>query len=196
LICRGDHVLLPAYDRGTMPDYLRSRTGSTFFFTVVSFDRRPILCETPIRDALRAAILNVRTSRPFSIDGWVLLPDHLHCIWTLPEGEGDFSTRWSQIKRSVSRSCPDIALDPGCRRASARKRRESTIWQRRFWEHKIRDEVDFERHLDYIHFNPVRHGYVDRAIDWPHSTFHRYVRNGVYPADWGGGPNKDWGGYE
>jgi putative transposase len=179
-----------------MPDYLRARSGSTFFFTLVSFNRRPILCSEPIRHALRTAIGNLRATRPFSIDGWVLMPDHLHCIWTLPEGDADFSTRWSLIKRSVSRFAAEMTLDPDARVASARKHRESTIWQRRFWEHLIRDEVDFERHLDYIHFNPVRHGYANRAVDWPYSTIHRYVREGVYPADWAGGEDKEWGDFE
>jgi putative transposase len=135
-------------------------------------------------------------TRPFVIEGWVLLPDHLHCIWTLPEGDADFSTRWSLIKRSVSHFAAEMALDPVLRKASARKRRESTIWQRRFWEHLIRDEADMERHLDYIHFNPVRHGYVARAADWPYSTIHRYVREGVYPVDWAGGLDKEWGDVE
>jgi putative transposase len=179
-----------------MPNYLRARTGSTFFFTLVSFNRRPILCNVQIRRSLRIAIENVRVLRPFSIDGWVLLPDHLHCIWTLPDGDCDFSTRWLLVKRSVSRFSQDLALNPDTREASARKHRESTIWQRRFWEHQIRDELDFERHLDYIHFNPVKHGHVERVADWPYSTFHRYVKDGVYPVDWGGGPNKEWGDYE
>lgn len=179
-----------------MPRYLRARTGSTFFFTVVSFERRPILCADSIRHSLRTAVENLRPTRPFSIDAWVLLPDHMHCVWTLPENDHDFSTRWMMIKRSVSRFARDMALDPDCRTASARKHRESTIWQRRFWEHRIRDELDFERHLDYIHHNPVRHGYVDRAVDWPYSTIHRYVREGLYLADWGGGATKDWGDFE
>jgi putative transposase len=170
-----------------MPNYIRTRTGATFFFTVVSYERRPILCDEAIRHSLRIAIDNVRLNRPFSIDGWVLMPDHLHCIWTLPEGDIDFSTRWLLIKRSVSRFSKPVALDPELRSHSARRHRESTIWQRRFWEHQIRDELDFERHLDYIHFNPVKHGYVQRAVDWPFSTIHRYVREGVYASDWGGG---------
>jgi len=195
LIVRRTDPPSSAYDRA-MPNYLRARTGSCFFFTVVSFGRRPILCEPPVRNALRTAILNVRSSRPFSIDGWVLLPDHLHCIWTLPEGDGDFSGRWLQIKRSVSRFCPEVASGSRGRTMSALKHRESAIWQRRFWEHKIRDDVDLERHLDYIHYNPVRHGYVPRAMDWPYSTIHRYVREGMYPIDWGGGRHKELGEFE
>jgi putative transposase len=169
-----------------MPYYRRTRTGTCFFFTVVSYDRRPIFCTGTVRQSLRIAIENVRATRPFSIDAWVLLPDHLHCIWTLPEGDRDFSTRWSLIKRSVSRFSADVTLDPASRSASSRKHRESTVWQRRFWEHQIRDERDFERHADYIHFNPVKHGHVERVADWPYSTFHRYVRRGLYALDWGG----------
>lgn len=176
-----------------MTRYRRARTGHTFFFTLVAYHRRPILCHPTIRNSLRRAIQNLRHTRPFSIDGWVLLPDHLHCIWTLPDGDSDFSTRWSLIKRAVSRFSRDVALDPDSRSASARKHRESTIWQRRFWEHLIRDDIDFERHLDYIHFNPVKHGHVGRAIDWPYSTIHRYVKEGVYPGDWAGGPDPEWG---
>jgi putative transposase len=129
-----------------MPYYRRTRTGTCFFFTVVSYDRRPIFCTGTVRQSLRIAIENVRATRPFSIDACVLLPDHLHCIWTLPEGDRDFSTRWSLIKRSVSRFSADVTLDPASRSPSSRKHRESTVWQRRFWEHQIRDERDFERH--------------------------------------------------
>jgi putative transposase len=179
-----------------MTYYRRTRTGTTYFFTLVAYHRRPILCTDVIRRSLRIAIENLRKTRPFSIDACVLLPDHLHCIWTLPEGDCDFSTRWSLIKRSVSYFSSDAALDPGIRNASSRKHRESTIWQRRFWEHQIRDELDFERHADYIHFNPVRHGHVARVADWPYSTFHRYVRSGMYAADWGGGPDIDGVGHE
>jgi len=169
-----------------MPYYRRTRTGNTFFFTIVSYNRRPILSTDTIRRSLRTALENLRITRPFSIDAWVLLPDHLHCIWTLPDGDCDFSTRWSLIKRSVSRFSSEVTLDPALRSASSCKRRESTIWQRRFWEHQIRDELDFERHADYIHFNPVKHGHVKRVSDWPYSTFHRYVRDGLYTSDWGG----------
>jgi putative transposase len=179
-----------------MTYYRRTRTGNTFFFTLVAYHRRPILCDPTIRLSLRRAIGDVRKTRPFSVDGWVLMPDHLHCLWTLPPGDVDFSTRWSLIKRSVSRFSPDVALAPDLRNASTRKHRESTIWQRRFWEHLIRNDVDFERHLDYIHYNPVRHGYVTRAVDWPYSTIHRYVRDGIYPVDWAGGPDPEWGDFE
>jgi putative transposase len=110
----------------------------------------------------------------------------MHCIWTLPADDADFSRRWSEIKRRVSNAIGGEFLTPAMLTESRTKRRESTIWQRRFWEHVIRNERDLMRHLDYIHFNPVKHGYVTRAIDWPYSTFRRYVRDGIYPSDWGG----------
>jgi putative transposase len=150
----------------------------------VSFRRQPILCLPPIRCELRRALQNVRITRPFEIDAWVLMPDHLHCIWTLPEGDVDYSTRWALIKNAVSRfaGVPTISADT----TSRIKHRDAAIWQRRFYEHEIRDERDFERHMDYVHFNPVRHGHAASAAAWPYSTFHRYVREGVYAPDWGG----------
>jgi putative transposase len=169
-----------------MSRYRRPVNGLTFFFTVVAHRRRPILCDDLIRAALRRGIETVRAARPFSIDAWVLLPDHMHCIWTLPENDTDFSLRWSEIKRFVSSTAGSAFHDPRALTKSRASRRESTIWQRRFWEHTIRDERDLGRHLDYLHYNPVKHGHVQRAIDWPFSTFGRYVREGVYPRDWGG----------
>ena len=171
-----------------MSNYRRTRAaGGTFFFTLVSYRRQSILCDAPMRAALREAIQAAQHSKPFTIDAWVLLPDHLHCIWTLPPDDGDFSARWSLIKCAVSR-----AVGAQYRRAewlndSKRKHRESTVWQRRFWEHCIRDEDDLRHHVDYLHFNPVKHGLVSRVADWPHSTFHRFVQAGVYLPDWAGG---------
>lgn len=118
----------------------------------------------------------------------VLLPDHLHCILTLPDGDNDFSTRWGKIKRFVSVECAQFA-DASLRSPSRSRHRESTIWQRRFWEHRISTEIDMERHMHYIHFNPVRHGYASSAAAWPYSTFHRCVRDGLYPGDWAGEDN-------
>ena len=163
-----------------------SAAGSSYFFTVVAYRRQPILCNEAIRNALRDAIETVRTSRSFVIDAWVLLPDHLHCVWTLPDGDADFSTRWMKIKRAVSLACREIYHRPDLVSTSKFKHRESTIWQRRFWEHHIRNENDFARHVDYIHFNPVKHGHAQNAIDWPYSTFHRHVRDGIYARDWAG----------
>ena len=160
--------------------------GSSYFFTVVAYRRQPILCDEAIRNALHAAIETVRVARPFVIDAWVLLPDHLHCVWTLPDGDADFSTRWMKIKRAVSLVCGEDYRRADWISASELKHRESTLWQRRFWEHQIRDENDFARHVDYIHFNPVKHGHAQRVADWSYSTFHRYVRDGAYAHDWGG----------
>ena len=114
------------------------------------------------------------------------MPDHLHCIWTLPIDDTDFSQRWSQIKHRVSYACGERYR---IQQSTARMRRgDGTIWQRRFIEHRIRDDVDMQRHLDYIHYNPVKHGYAAHAHAWPYSTFGRYVKTGVYAWDWGGGP--------
>lgn len=170
-----------------MSRYRRASTaGSSYFFTVVAYRRQPILCDETIRNALHSAIETVRMSRPFVIDAWVLLPDHLHCVWTLPDGDADFSTRWMRIKRAVSLACRKDYCRADWVTASKLKHRESTLWQRRFWEHRIRDDNDFARHVDYIHFNPVKHGHVQQVEDWPYSTFHRYVRDGIYTQDWAG----------
>ena len=168
-----------------MSNYRRAHIrGGTYFFTVNALRRRPILTQAPVRAALRDAIARTRLTHPFAIDAWVLLPDHLHCIWTLPPGDADFSVRWSMIKRLVSQRC---AAEYGAAELSlsATGRKESGLWQRRFWEHQIRDDNDFARHVDYIHWNPVKHDLVAKAIDWPYSTFHRYVADGAYGADWG-----------
>ena len=172
-----------------MPHYRRSLTGSTYFFTVVTHRRRPILCDDAIRTALRYAIERVRIRLPFTTDAMVLMPDHLHCIWTLPDGDANFSSRWVQIKHHVSYTCGN--LYPMTMSRSRQERRTASIWQRRFWEHQIRDDIDMERHVDYIHFNPVKHGLVAAASDWPYSTFGRFVRQGIYAADWGGNPACD-----
>lgn len=159
-----------------MPNYVRSRVaGGTYFFTVVTRDRRPVLTDDACRGALRAAVLSTRQRWPFTVDAWVLLPGHLHCIWTLPSGDADFSKRWSATKRMTSQALG------------------RSVWQPRFWEHSIRDESDLQRHMNYLHGNPVKHGYVPRAIDWPYSTFHRYVALGRYAADWyDTAPDEDW----
>lgn len=169
-----------------MSNYRRANTkGGTYFFTVITYRRRKILCYEEVRIALREGIRQTRETHPFTIDAWVLLPDHLHCIWTLPEGDANFGIRWAMIKRFVTKQCRSLHRDDWMT-ASKRKRKESTLWQRRFWEHQIRDEQDYERHIDYIHFNPVNHGLVDKVVDWPHSTFHRYVKSEVYQENWAG----------
>ena len=161
--------------------------GASWFFTVVTFDRRPVLCDKPVRLARHDAIELTRATRPFSIDAWVLLPDHLHCILTLPDGDADFSTRWNLIKRRTSGALKENYFTPETMTASKRSRRELTFWQRRYWEHRIRDDHDFEKHADYIHFNPVKHGYAKTPQEWEYSSIHRYQRNGIYPPDWGSG---------
>ena len=165
--------------------YRRVRTPcGTYFFTVVTYRRRPILCDSAHVDLLREAITIVRRRRPFAIDAFVLLPDHLHCIWTLPSHDCDYSTRWMLLKSYFTRRC--TASVKMARSPALRHKREQTIWQHRYWEHEIRDDRDFERHCDYIHFNPVKHRQVGRVADWPYSSFHRFVRDGTYPADWSG----------
>ena len=170
-----------------MSHYRRSQAaGATYFFTLVAYRRQPILCDAPIREALHDAIVSIRDKRPFTIDAWVFLPDHLQCLWTLPPDDADFSTRWGLIKRQVSINCKKTYQRPEWLTISKLKHRESTIWQRRFWEHQIRDETDFIRHMDYIHYNPVKHRHCNQLSDWPYSTFHRYVNQGVYPSGWTG----------
>jgi len=157
--------------------------GGSYFFTVNLFDRRSRLLTENI-ERLRAAFRYVRSRHPFTVDAIVVLPDHLHAIWTLPPGEAGFDLRWRLIKSAFSRSLPGGEFVS----ASRFSKGERGIWQRRYWEHTIRDERDFERHADYIHFNPVKHAYVSRAADWPYSSFRRFVRLGVYPEDWAGDP--------
>jgi putative transposase len=155
--------------------------GGSFFFTANLAERRLRLLVDYI-DLLRQAFRYVRRRHPFDIEAIVVLPDHLHAIWTLPEGDADFALRWRLIKSMFSRGLP-----AGERRSASRAEKgERGIWQRRYWEHTLRDEEDFARHADYIHFNPVKHGYVSRVPDWPYSSFHRMVRFGVYPLDWAG----------
>jgi len=171
-----------------MSEYRRAKIeGGTYFFTVNTYRRQPILTIDLIRRALREGINQVRRTLPFKIEAWVLLPDHLHCIWALPPEDANFSARWAIIKRHVSKCCTTQRIGAwDAPYASRRIRKESGIWQRRFWEHLIRNDVDFRRHVDYIHWNPVKHGHVRRVSDWPYSTFHRFVKNGFYPPDWGG----------
>ena len=161
-------------------DYRRAKIpGTTYFFTLVTEHRRPLLIEHI--DRLRAAFRHVQEKRPFRMEAIVVLPDHLHTLWTLPEGDSDYSTRWMQIKRKFSSGLSAVPSNP-----SQASKREKGIWQRRFWEHCIRDELDWRNHLDYIHYNPVKHGLITRVCDWPYSSFHRFVERGWYSEDWGG----------
>lgn len=165
-----------------MPNYRRYRVpGGSYFFTVNLLERSSELLITHI-ELLRKAVATARAARPFHIDAWVVLPDHLHCVWTLPPGDHDFSSRWREIKKYFSRHLPNTERLSSVRAA----RHERGIWQRRFWEHALRDDADYAAHVDYVHINPYKHGYVERVADWPYSTFHRYVRLGLYPMDWAG----------
>jgi putative transposase len=165
-----------------MPRYRRSEiAGGVFFFTVTLADRSSDLLVRHI-DRLREAYASVRGGHAFDTIAICILPDHLHAIWRLPQGDGNFPVRWSQIKSGFSRS-----LGSNAERSNSKiVRREKGIWQRRYWEHAIRNEADLARHIDYVHFNPVKHGYVSRVSDWPHSSFPRYVARGLLPLDWGG----------
>ena len=171
-----------------MSQYIRSYTkGATYFFTLVSYNRRKILCEDDFLQAFKKSIKQVQQQYPFEIIAWVQLPDHLHCIWKMPENDVNYSMRWSQIKRLTTQACPQYHLTKDELSYSKIKRHERGIWQRRFFEHQIKDEADFVRHMDYLHYNPVKHGLAERPLDWPHSSFHRYVNQGYYAEDWGGG---------
>ena len=164
-----------------MTEYRRTKIqGASYFFTVNCAERHNNRILENNIDSLRQVFRQVKQKHPFKIDAIVILPEHIHCIWTLPEDYADYSLRWNLIKSGFSR-----LITGGERRSESRiKRGERGIWQRRYWEHMIRDEKDFERHVDYIHWNPVKHGWVKNVIDWPYSSFHAYVRNGVYPVDW------------
>jgi len=165
-----------------MPNYRRAWTeAGTFFFTVSLAVRRLTLLTDEIQ-SLRHAFATAKHARPFCIDAIVILPDHLHCIWTLPAGDVDFATRWAHIKTVFSRALP--RSEQRC--SSMIGKRERGIWQRRYWEHRVRDDADFAAHFDYVHINPVKHGHVERVAEWPWSSFHRYVRAGVLSCDWAG----------
>jgi len=131
---------------------------------------------------LQSAWRQIKYAMPFENLAFCVLPDHLHCVWRLPEDEADYSTRWQRFKAGFSQALPASNR----RSDSKRLRREKGIWQRRFWEHTIRDEIDLQQHIDYIHYNPVRHGLVERVADWPYSSFHYFVHRGLLPPDWGG----------
>jgi putative transposase len=152
----------------------------TFFFTVTLADRGSSALTDHIA-SLRSAFRTARNERQYTIDAVVILPDHLHVVMTLPQNDSDFSGRWRRIKSLFTHHVVAQGVPVECNRKG-----EYALWQRRFWEHTIRDEGDFERHVDYIHYNPVKHGLVSRVSDWPYSSFHRYVRHRVLPEDWGG----------
>src|SRR5579863_6331570 len=165
-----------------MPNYRRAFVpGGCWFFTVNLLNRRQTLLLDHV-DALRSAFAHTRQNYPFDITAIVILPDHFHAVWTLPPEDADFSIRWRLIKTRFAKSLPNRE-----RRSSVRKaRQERGIWQRRFWEHLIRDEADYARHVEYCYINPIKHGLVTRVQDWPHSSFHRDVQRGIFPLDWAG----------
>ena len=165
-----------------MSNYRRFwKPGGTFFFTVCLAHRRDNDLLIRHISALRYAIKETRKTYPFKIDAWVVLPEHMHCVITLPSTDDNYSLRWRLIKRWYSEAIPKTEYRSEVRS----KRGERGIWQRRYWEHVIRDEQDYRAHIDYVHFNPVKHGLVNRAADWPYSTFHRWVMKGAYLASWG-----------
>ena len=183
--------------------YRRHRQpGATYFFTVVAGNRKPLFSETANVELLGDVMRRVAAVHRFEIEAQVILPDHLHALWSLPEGDADFSTRWMFIKSNFSRRL-NVGLHKGAQADlqdySRACRRERKIWQKRYWEHLIRNDADFARHIEYIHYNPVKHGLVTAPIDWPHSTFGDYVSRGLYEAHWGSDlmpPLPAWAGRE
>jgi putative transposase len=169
-----------------MSEYRRNYVaGGTFFFTAVTYRRRPILTSEIARDALRQAMREVRGRRPFSVTAIVLLPDHLHTIWTLPEEVADYSVLWKQVKSRFTQLYLERGgIENGVSMSRSLKG-ERGVWGRRFFEHTVRDERDLKRCVDYIHINPLKHGLVERASDWPWSSFHRYAALGEYASEWG-----------
>jgi putative transposase len=159
-----------------MSDYRRLYfPGGTYFFTLVTYRRQPIFADAERVEQLRRSFREVKAKRPFDLLAAVALPDHLHCLWRLPEGDADYSTRWQMVKTDFSRHVP----------TQARKGGAKAVWQPRFYDHCIRDENDFHKHLDYIHFNPVKHGLASTPGEWQHSSFARFVALGWYPNNWG-----------
>jgi putative transposase len=169
-----------------MSDYRRWYVpGGTYFFTVVTHNRRPILCDDLARECLRESMEIIRAKRPMEIVAVVLQPDHLHTVWSLPTGDDDYSIRWKRIKeeftvRYLSRGGIESPVN-----SSRVRQGERGIWHRRFWEHTVRDEEDLQRCVDYVHWNPKKHGRVSNIRDWAWSSFHRYVKLGEYTRDWG-----------
>lgn len=161
--------------------YRRAKqAGATYFFTVNLQDRRSHLLVEHI-DLLKQSLRYTISRHPFKIDAAVIMPDHLHMIWTLPEDDSDYSTRWALIKANFSRYIPSWETP----QLSRKRKRERGIWQRRFWEHQIRDAIDLENHINYIHYNPVKHGYVHSPVDWKHSSIHKYINADILPGGWG-----------
>jgi len=169
-----------------MPDYRRAYVpGGTYFFTVVTYRRLRIFSDPRVQSLLGSVIRECQRDWPFTINAMVLLPDHLHTLWSLPPGDENYSARWSRIKLKFTKEWlasggRDSAVSPGKKRE-----RRRGVWQRRFWEHAVEDVEDFDSHFDYIHYNPVKHRYVTSPADWPGSSFHRWVKACVYEPGWG-----------
>jgi putative transposase len=171
---------------GLMSNYRRCYVeGGCYFFTVVSHARHALFSSAQRVDLLRQALRKVQRTQPFEIQAIVVLPDHLHTVWRLPPGDADFSRRWRDIKQEVSARL----------NAPTNRRGEKAVWQRRFWEHLIRDADDWRRHVDYVHYNPVKHGLVESASQWPYSSFQAAVREGWYPPDWAAAEPEDIRGW-
>jgi len=169
-----------------MSRYKRNyENGGLYFFTVVAYKRQKIFIG-PLIDILRASFKKIIVEAPFTIEAIVVLPDHVHCIWQLPDGDNDFSTRWKNIKADFSKQYKEKFGQPKQQiSVSMKKKGEIGIWQRRFWEHTISNDKDFINHCDYIHYNPVKHGYAQAPNQWPHSSFQRFVHEGLYDEAWG-----------
>ena len=166
-------------------NYRRTRIpGGIYFFTIVTYQRKAILCQREEVDLLREAFREVKKKHPFSMEAIVVLPDHMHCLMKLPDGESDYPLRIRLIKSHFSRRFRENDVE---NTSSRIQKGERPIWQRRYWEHAIRDDEDYRRHVEYIHYNPVKHGVADAPKEWPYSSFHHYVRRGVYEIDWGAG---------
>ncbi|MDZ7803396.1 REP-associated tyrosine transposase [Thiohalophilus sp.] len=165
-----------------MSDYQRVYVrGGIYFFTVVTANRCPIFNSSSSVDILRNGFRYVKERRPFEMDAIVILPEHLHCIWRMPEDDADFSNRWKMLKGYVTRHLSWVS---------------GNIWQPRFWEHLIRDEEDWRRHIDYIHYNPIRHGLVNDPVVWPFSSYQKYLEIGYYSSGWGKNEPKNIGGMD
>jgi len=168
-----------------MPEYRRTHVaGGVFFFTVVTYQRIPIFRSPVARALLMESIGEIKRTLSFNMPAFVILPEHLHCIWELPDGDTDYSKRWGMIKRSFTRHWRQRVSPNKAISDSRKKKREAGIWQRRFWEHAIRDDKDYENHLNYIHYNPIKHGLVRCAHEWDYSTFQQWRDKGYYPSDW------------
>ena len=157
--------------------------GGTYFFTLVTYQRMPILKSKESIDLFFEALRYTALRMTFETIAYVILPDHVHFIWTLPDGSDDYSTRWRLVKSYFTRKY-DKGGDANISMSRVKKM-EQGVWQRRFWEHLIRDEMDLSHHVEYIHYNPIKHGYVNSLADWKHSSFLKYVKDGLYPLNWG-----------